>query len=435
MTNGVHVRSWDSAASDNLWTEACGKDLWMGEIENLEEQIRALSDAKIWAMRNAARKHMIEFGRAKLSKLLAARGSPKEEVEHAKHRFDPNVLTIGFARRFATYKRPNMLLHDPDRLIRILTNKERPVQLLLAGKAHPADQGGQALIEQWMHFIWRPELRSSVLFISDYDVSVTTNLVGGVDLWINTPRRPWEACGTSGMKVLVNGGLNLSELDGWWAEAYKPELGWAIGDGNEHGDDWGWDAHEANQLYDLLENEVIPSFYNRNKEGIPTSWISRVRESMAQLTPRFSTNRSVREYTEKYYLPAAENYRKRDREESRIAKEIVKWKSALDENLPNLRFQALKAETQGNRHRFEVQVHFGNLDPNGISVELFANGRDRADPVVMEMKNTKEIGQNAYLYSAEVVDTRPIGDFTIRAIPSFPGVAVPLENPQIIWQR
>jgi len=195
-------------------------------------------------------------------------------------------VTLGFARRFASYKRPNLLLHDPERLLRLLTNPQRPVQLIIAGKAHPADRAGQALIQQWIHFIRRPEARQHVIFLSDYDMHLTEYLVQGVDVWLNTPRRPWEACGTSGMKVLVNGGINLSELDGWWAEAYTPDVGWALGDGLEHDDDPAWDAIDAETLYDLLEREVIPEFYTRDEEGIPDAWVARMRESMAQLTPR-----------------------------------------------------------------------------------------------------------------------------------------------------
>ena len=225
----------------------------------------------------------MEYARERLSRHLAASGAPPEEVEAAKHLFDPNALTLGFARRFATYKRPNLLLHDPQRLLRLLTNPQRPVQLIIAGKAHPADQAGQALIQEWMHFIRQPEARPHAIFLSDYDMLLTEHLVQGVDVWINTPRRPWEACGTSGMKVLVNGGINLSELDGWWAEAYTPEVGWALGDGQEHGDDPAWDAAEAEALYDLLEREVIPEFYARDEQGIPTAWVARMRESMAQL--------------------------------------------------------------------------------------------------------------------------------------------------------
>ena len=204
---------------------------------------------------------------------LAASGESPEAIDGAKHLFDPNALTLGFARRFATYKRPNLLLHDRARLLRLLSNSDRPVQLIIAGKAHPEDQAGQALIREWIHFIRQPETRSHIIFLCDYDMLLTENLVQGVDVWINTPRRPWEASGTSGMKVLVNGGVNLSELDGWWAEAYAPEVGWALGDGQEHGDDPAWDAVEAEALYELLEREVIPEFYTRDDQGVPTAWV------------------------------------------------------------------------------------------------------------------------------------------------------------------
>jgi starch phosphorylase len=252
VTNGVHMRSWDSAAADDLWTETCGQDRGLGTTESLEQAMRDASDARLWRLRTDTGKSLVEYVRERLSLQFASSGAPPEAVEEAKHLLDPDVLTIGFARRFATYKRPNLLLHDPERLLRLLSNPERPVQLILAGKAHPADQLGQALIQQWTQFIRRPGVRPHAIFLSDYDMLLTEQLVQGVDVWLNTPRRPWEACGTSGMKVLVNGGINISELDGWWAEAYCPEAGWALGDGREHGDDPAWDAAEAEALYDLL---------------------------------------------------------------------------------------------------------------------------------------------------------------------------------------
>ena len=239
--------TWDSAPADDLWTESCGKDRWLGSAETMEHDIRQVTDAKLWQFRTAASKSLVEYARERLSRDLTAEGASPGEVEAAKHLFDPNALTVGFARRFAAYKRPNLLLHNPSRLRRLLTDPQRPVQLIIAGKAHPADRAGQDLIREWMHFIRQPETRPHAIFLSDYDMLLTEHLVQGVDVWINTPRRPWEASGTSGMKVLVNGGLNLSELDGWWAEAYTPEVGWALGDGREHGDDPAWDAAEADE--------------------------------------------------------------------------------------------------------------------------------------------------------------------------------------------
>ncbi|MFC2049399.1 alpha-glucan family phosphorylase, partial [Chlamydiota bacterium] len=255
-----------------LWTELCSKNRWLGKTEELEKKMRSVADTKIWAMRNQSRASLIEYARDRLARQLAARGAPEEEIGKAKFFLNPEVLTLGFARRFAAYKRPDLLLFDQDRLLRLLTNRERPIQLIIAGKAHPADGIGHALIKKWMEFISQPEARAHVIFLSDYDMLLTERLVQGVDLWINTPRRPWEACGTSGMKVLVNGGLNLSELDGWWAEAYVPEVGWALGDRKEHDDDPSWDWAEANALYDLLEKEVIPEFYTRDDRKIPIAW-------------------------------------------------------------------------------------------------------------------------------------------------------------------
>jgi starch phosphorylase len=269
VTNGVHMPSWDSVVSDDLWTAACGKERWLGKTEELEEKIRAVPDTEIWQMRNQSRASLLDYARNRLAKQLRARGASADEIERAKTFFNPDALTLGFARRFAEYKRPDFLLSDEDRLLRILTKKDRPVQLIIAGKAHPADGIGQSLIKKWIKFISRPEVRASVIFLSDYDMTLTEHLVQGVDLWINTPRRPWEASGTSGMKVLVNGGLNLSELDGWWAEAYAPEVGWALGDGKERGDDPSWDKAEADALYGLLESEVIPEFYTRDAKKMP----------------------------------------------------------------------------------------------------------------------------------------------------------------------
>jgi starch phosphorylase len=264
ITNGVHMPTWDSAAADDLWTEACGKGRWLGTTEDLAQDIRQVTETKLWEFRTASRTALVEYARERLSRQLAASGASPAVVDVAKHLFDPNTLTLGFARRFASYKRPNMLLHDPERLLRLLTNPQRPVQLIMAGKAHPADKTGQALIQEWTHFIRRSDVRPHVIFLSDYNMLLSEHLVQGVDVWVNTPRRPWEACGTSGMKVLVNGGINLSELDGWWAEAYTPEVGWALGDGQEHGDDPAWDAVEAEALYDFLEHEVIPELYTRD---------------------------------------------------------------------------------------------------------------------------------------------------------------------------
>ncbi len=429
--------TWDSAEADDLWTKACCKDRWLGPTETLEQDIRVISNATLWQFRTAATKSLVEYARERLSRQLAASGESHEVVEGAKHLFDPNALTLGFARRFATYKRPNLLLHDPERLLRLLTNPQRPAQLIIAGKAHPADQEGQALIHEWINFIRRPEARPHVIFLSDYDMLLTERLVQGVDVWVNTPRRPREACGTSGMKVLVNGGVNLSELDGWWAEAYTPEVGWAMGDGQEHGDDPGWDAVEADSLYDLLEREVVPEFYTRDESGIPTAWVKRMRESMAQLTSRFSANRAVREYTEDHYIPAAAAYRERAANNGVIGRQMLDWRHALEQKWVRLHFGEAKVETDETQHVFEVHVYLGDIDPDAVRLEIFANSMNDGYPVKQEMKRVRQLADasGGYVYTAAVSVDRPVTDYTARVIPHHDGVAIPLEYARILWQR
>jgi glycogen phosphorylase len=437
VTNGIHVPSWDSAAADDLWTSACGKDRWLGTTDTLEQDIRKVSDAALWQFRTQARTALVEYARERLSRQLAASGAPPGAVDDAKHLFDPATLTVGFARRFATYKRPNLLLHDPDRLRRILTNPQRPVQLIMAGKAHPADQAGQAEIQEWTRFVRRPEIRRHAIFLGDYDMLLTEQLVQGADVWLNTPRRPWEASGTSGMKVLVNGGINLSELDGWWAEAYRPEVGWALGDGREHGDDPAWDAAEAEALYDLLEREVIPAFYTHDERGIPGAWLARVRESMAQLTPRFSTNRTVREYTEQHYLPAAAAYRERAADKGKIGAAIMTWRHMLGEKWPTLRFGAVKVDAESTQHVFEVEVYIDDFTPESVRIELYADGIDGGPAVREQMERIRQLpgAPGGYVFRAAVSAARPSADYTPRAMPYRDGVTIPLEEAHILWQR
>jgi starch phosphorylase len=409
----------------------------MGTMETLGENIRRISDARLWQFRADARDSLVEYARERLSRQTTKTGASTEMVDDIKHLFNPNALTLGFARRFATYKRPNLLLHDQQRLLRLLTDAQRPVQLIIAGKAHPKDRAGQDLIQEWMRFIRRPEVRRHAVFLADYDMHLTEHLVQGVDVWINTPRRPWEASGTSGMKVLVNGGINLSELDGWWAEAYTPEVGWALGDGLEHGDDPAWDAVEAEALYNLLEREVIPEFYTRDESGIPIAWVKRIRESMARLTPQYSANRTVREYTEQHYLPAAASYRMRAANKGAMGKQVVDWQHSLEQKWVDLRFGEVKVETRGEKHVFEVQVYLDDLDPKMVRVELYANGVNGGSSVRQEMKLSRQLvgAVRGYIYSAIVSAARPATDYTARVIPNYDSVAVPLEAAQILWQK
>jgi starch phosphorylase len=418
VTNGVHTPTWAGASAEELWAN----------------EIRCVDQGELWKFRSFARKELIEQARERLARTLSVGGAAPAEIDAVRHLFDPDVLTICFARRFATYKRPNLLLHDPQRLLRLLTNPQRPVQIILAGKAHPADEPGQALIRQWIQFIRTTEARRHVIFLSDYDMLLTQRLVQGADVWLNTPRRPWEACGTSGMKVLVNGGINLSELDGWWAEAYTPEVGWALGDGHEHGDDPQWDAAEAESLYQLLEREVIPQFYSRDDRGVPVAWVERMRASMAALTERFSAARAVREYTEKFYLPAAQAYTERSAKKGALGEQMAQWSGEVSDKWSALRFGEVKRRTENGKHVFEAQVYLDGLACNAVRVELYASGDP---PVRQEMKPLQQLvgTGHAWCYGAEVAADRPASDFTARIVPSHPNAAVPLEAAQIIWQH
>jgi starch phosphorylase len=436
VTNGVHMPTWDSAEADALWTDACGKERWLWTSASVETDMRRAPAEKIWAMRTASRKSLVQYARDTVGRQMAVAGAAPDVIARAQARLDPGVLTLGFARRFATYKRPGLLLHDQDRLLRILRNQQRPVQLVIAGKAHPADQAGQAMIQEWTRFI-RGNANPPAVFLADYDMLMAEHLVQGIDVWINTPRRPWEASGTSGMKVLVNGGLNLSELDGWWVEAYSPKVGWALGDGREHGDDRSWDASEAEALYERLEQEVVPEFYARNDKGLPEAWVERIRESMASLTPRFSASRTVREYTEEHYLPAAAAYRARSADKGAAAMKLVNWRSALASKWPGIRFGSVDVETKDGRHAVTVEVRLGDLGPDNVRLELYADGRMGGEPVRQEMSavGDRPSGAGARLYRASVPSDRPASDYTARIMPRCEGLAVPLEASWILWQK
>jgi len=433
VTNGVHVPTWDSADADALWTSACGAKRWRGD-RPVQDDVRQISDERLWKLRAAGRKGLIERMRKRYQCQLASEGA---DPSIAAGIFDEKVLTLGFARRFATYKRPNLLLRDTERLVRLLSNPQCPVQLILAGKAHPQDLPGQDLIRQWKNFIERPEVNRRVVFLNDYDMMLGQKLVQGIDLWINTPRRPWEACGTSGMKVLVNGGLNLSELDGWWAEAYSPEVGWAIGDGQERGDDPEWDAKEADTLYDLLEAEVIPEFYARDTFGMPIRWLGKIRESMARLTPEFSATRAIREYTENHYLPAASRYRDRAADDGAVGSSLLEWKKNIDRHWNTVRFVSMRIDTHDGLHFFQADVASEYLTPDHFRVELYADSTQGlcASLEVMTISGPSPNSPGSFTYAAQISATHPVSDFTARIVPYHLNALVPLEAGQIVWQH
>ena len=434
VTNGVHVPSWDSAWADRIWTVSCGKDRWLGTDAALAKAIESLNDESLWAFCGQERADLVHHARQQLRLQLEHRGVEMETTNQVDQALDSNALTLGFARRFTAYKRPNLLLREPERLVRLLTQTARPVQIIVAGKAHPADNEGKKFIQQWAQFADRFDVCNHVVFLEDYDIALAQEIVQGVDIWINTPRRPWEASGTSGMKVLVNGGLNLSELDGWWAEAYTPEVGWALGDGKEHSEP-DWDDVEAEQLYRLLEDEIVPMFYDRDASGIPHAWVARVRTSMARLAPQFSTNRMVREYVEKLYLPAAAAYRHRTAQREEVAKELRRWDEQLRRHWHKMHWGNLIVSEEKGGWIFEVQIYLGEISPDFVQVQVYADPveKDASICEIIRCQTSIPGSMNGYVYVGRVINSRPYTDFTLRIVAYHPDAFMPTENNLILW--
>ncbi|KXV25039.1 alpha-glucan family phosphorylase [Gluconobacter japonicus] len=433
VTNGVHTPTWDSVAADDLWTRIAGKGRWQGTLEGLGDAVRHLDDESLWQMRCASRRGLLQA----LSEELPSRQCTVGEDGLwclPTPALRPDALTIGFARRFATYKRPDLILHDEERLVRLLKDENRPVQIILAGKAHPKDMEGQAMITRWVNFCQRQDIVGKVVFLADYDMALAQKMVQGVDLWLNTPRRPWEASGTSGMKVLVNGGLNLSERDGWWAEAYTPEVGWALGDGLEHGGDPAFDHTDAQELYRLLEEHVLPEFFERDEQGIPRAWTAKIRESMARLTPDFSANRTVREYTETFYLPLSERYRERYQIDRCSAPDIFDRSKMLQAGWSSLRIGEVVIPDKESGKSPHAFIHPGTIDPKLLDVQLYAEPIEEKARIV-PLHRTEDLQDGWIAYETDVNLEGEISDYTLRIIPVMDGLCVPLEAPFILWQR
>jgi glycogen phosphorylase len=440
VTNGVHIPTWDSVGADQIWTKARGKDRWLfpPQADGADSpDVSNISDAELWAMRGAGRLRVVEAARADLTKKMRERGYKPEVVKKADKVLDPNVLTLGFARRFTEYKRPNLLLSDLNCLDRLLHNKMRPVQIVLAGKAHPDDHDGKRLIQQWINLARRPEYRQQIVFIEDYDISVAQELVQGVDVWINTPRRPWEACGTSGMKVLVNGGLNCSTLDGWWDEAYDPSVGWSIGDGSG-GEAKDVDVRDAASLYDILENKIIPEFYDRGADGLPHAWIDRIRRSTSKLTPVFGGARMIHDYVEKAYLPLAKAVHERLKDKCAQAKAMNQWSRTLHSRWQDIHIDnPTITQSDATTWQLKVSVLLGEIAPGSVRVELFAAATAGFAPEVILLHQEHAIpgSINGYIFAGEVASSRPLGNFTVRVVPYHPNAFLPAELPLIAWQH
>jgi starch phosphorylase len=444
VTNGVHAQSWISQDMRALydrylgprWTEEPGDT----RIWSRGEQIPG---EELWRTHERRRERLVGFARRRLAAQLRARGAGIAELAKAEDVLDPEALTIGFARRFATYKRGTLLLRDPERLDRILNASGRPVQILFAGKAHPKDEPGKELIRQVVQLARRPELRRRIVFLEDYDQVVARYLVQGVDVWLNTPRRPLEASGTSGMKAAFNGALNLSVLDGWWDEACTQRTGWAIGKGEEYQDLEYQDRVEAGALYDLLENEVVPLFYNRGPDNVPRGWIGLMRSAMGDLCPVFNTNRMVYQYVVEGYCPAQERCRRLEEDGFRRARELARWKEKLRGAWKGVRVTrvevALPDETRvGREIEVRAWVQAPGLAAEDLVAQVFmgnvSENREIVGPQILPMAHAGTTSGDGLVFQA-MIPCKSSGTqgLTVRVLPRHPDLGHPHETGLIAW--
>jgi glycogen phosphorylase len=445
ITNGVHTRSWLSADMHYL-LERYLPPSWLEDPadQTVWEGVNQIPDEELWRAHERCRERLVAWVRTTLRNQLTRRGASYDEVNAADEVLDPEALTLGFARRFATYKRGALLLRDPERLKRLLEDPKRPVQILFAGKAHPADHEGKELIKTIVNFArLNPSLRRRIVFLENYDINVARYLVQGVDVWLNTPRRPYEASGTSGMKAAHNGVLNCSILDGWWVEGYSPDVGWAIGHGEDYTDPNYQDQIESVALYDILEKQVVPLFFQRTVDNVPRNWIGRMKNCMRKLAPVFNTNRMVREYTEKLYIPAYLRGQKLWADGLHKSFELAHAKDRLRQLWPDVKI--VSVHTSGNGHfkvgesmQVDAMVELGDLSPDEVKVQLYcgpitsSGAIERATP--MDMQHSRQMAPGRHVYIGRV-DCKTSGrqGFAIRVLPGYEDLATPFEPGLILW--
>lgn len=445
VTNGVHIDTWlaqrdlaplyDRYLGPRWREDPTDRQIW--------ERIHEIPDEELWRTHERRRERLVAYARRKVRETLEEQGATSDEASRAAEALDPAALTIGFARRFATYKRALLLFRDPERLARILNDRSRPVQLLIAGKAHPLDVPGHETIRTLIHHIRREEFRGRVVFLVNYSMEMARYLVQGVDLWVNTPRRPLEASGTSGMKVALNGGLNVSVLDGWWAEAYRPEVGWAIGRGEEYADPETQDAVEARALYDLLEKSIIPLFYDRGADGLPHGWIARMKASIAHIAPYYNTHRVVSEYTQRFYLPAHAAHQRLSGDGLAAARQLAAWRKRVTEAWPAVRIAAVHADgpetvAVGDTLHVEAQVYLGALRPDEVLVQLLhgpvdASGEIGPNNVVTMTLNGEAPGGVATFGARLVCGQSGLHGYLVRVVPRHPDLPNPFEPRLVVW--
>ncbi|MFQ5429108.1 MAG: alpha-glucan family phosphorylase [Phycisphaerae bacterium] len=444
ITNGIHTNTWISPEMSRLLDRYVGPQ----REDNPEDQdpwrrVDDIPDIELWRLTERRRVALVAFARQRTREQLRRRGAPPSEIKEAQEYLDPDALTIGFARRFAPYKRGALIFRDPERLLRILTDESRPVQIIFAGKAHPRDDNGKKVIQEILSNIKKPEFRRHIVFIENYDMAVARMLVQGVDVWLNNPIKPREASGTSGMKVGPNGGLNFSVLDGWWPEAYDGENGWAIEEGRIYDDPEYRDHIEGEALYELLEKEIVPKFYDRGTDGLPRDWITRMKASMRTISPVFSTARMLKEYASLLYVPAVERWRHLSAEGFKPAKALSGWKRALMDHWGDVHIEEVQANDAtelpvGAEVAVRARVHLGPVNPEDVAVELY-HGRVDAGGQLAEghtdaMHCRDHLDNGTYWFEGRI-PCRRSGQhgFAVRVIPRHPDLTHRFETGLILW--
>lgn len=444
ITNGIHTPTHLSNDMNELLYRYLGEKFVRNPSEvEVWKAVDEIPDEELWRTHERRRERLVAFARNRLTKQITERGGSKSELAFAREVLDVQALTIGFARRFATYKRATLIFRDMDRLVSILSNPDYPVQFIIAGKAHPKDEEGKKLIQEIVAFTKDPLLRKKVVFLENYDMNVARYLVEGCDVWLNNPRRPLEASGTSGMKVIANGGLNFSVMDGWWDEAYTPDVGWKIGNREEYENLEYHDEVESRLIYEAIEKDIVPLFYNRGEDKLPRGWISTMKSSMKNLGPVYNTHRMVKEYARKFYFASYEKRMGLMKNNWQKGKEFSAWKHKLSENWNRVRFLSISEENKNDDIKVGLtfpiiaEIELGDLTPNDVEVQIYfgkVDGPAESAKSIVKMNHVKKAKSTNYTYRGEIdcKDTGQFG-FTLRILPQHPMLINSFELGLIRW--
>jgi len=444
VTNGVHSRTWVSSGMLELLDRYFGPHFEDKPTDlAIWDRMDRISDEELWRTHERRRERMVAFVRERVRQQYKRTGAVERRVRQAEDVLSPYALTLCFARRFATYKRGNLLLRDPERLLRLIKNNDHPIQLIFAGKAHPHDMPGKDLIRELIHFAEKYDVTSRIVFVENYDMTVAKYLTSGGDIWLNTPRRPMEASGTSGMKAAMNGVLNCSIMDGWWDEAYNPEVGWAIGHGEQYVDEHLQDDVESKALYDLLERDIVPLFYQRGRDGLPREWIKRMKDCMRQIGHSMSSHRMLLDYSNNFYFPALKNYRRLIKDDYAEAKSLAAYFTKLRDSWDSLKIVKIEANTKpvmqrGDPLNVTAYIDLGQMSPDDLQVELYHGtvsnqNREITNARRTEMKWTgSKDNLNLYHVRVECEDTGFQGH-TVRILPKHDALVHPYRTGLIKW--